>query len=219
MTRYRLGPVRLGRPFVCLAVLVYLLWSGTPARIHGQSADALMARADEDLFAGRVVEAAKGYDRVAALLPAQAPYLWQRGIALYYAARYRDCRLQFESHRLVNPDDVENAAWHFLCVARESSFAAARAALLPVGPDRRSPMREVYQMLQGTATPDEVIAAGKGSTSGRFYAALYVGLYHESLGDPVRARQHISVAALDEFARVGGYMHSVARAHAGRMGR
>ena len=190
------GPVRGGRPFVCVVVLACLLGAAVPAA--GQDAAALMARADEDLFAGRAVEAAKSFDRVAALLPAQAPHLWQRGIALYYAARFRDCRLQFESHRLVNPDDVENAAWHFLCVAKESSPAAARTAVLPVGPDRRSPMREVYEMLQGTATPDDVIAAGKGSASGRFYAALYVGLYHESQGDTVRARQHMAVAARDE---------------------
>ncbi len=212
-----MGLARGGRPFVCLAILLCLLGAAMPSA--GQEATALMARADEDLFAGRVVEAAKGYDRVAALLPAQAPHLWQRGIALYYAARFRDCRLQFESHRLVNPDDVENAAWHFLCVARESSFAAARAALLPVGPDRRSPMREVYEMLQGTATPEDVVAAGKGSASGRFYAALYVGLYQESMGDTVRARQHMAVAARDEFAGVGGYMHRVAQVHVGRMGK
>ena len=215
--RCRMGLALKSRPFVCVVILVCVLGAGRPAA--GQDAAALMARADEDLFAGRAVEAAKGFDRVAALLPAQAPHLWQRGIALYYAARFRDCRLQFESHRLVNPDDVENAAWHFLCVARESSFAAARTALLPAGPDRRSPMRQVYEMLQGTATPDEVIAAGKGSTSGRFYAALYVGLYHDSRGDTARARQHMAVAARDEFAGVGGYMHRVARVHFGRMGK
>ncbi|MEQ1897199.1 MAG: hypothetical protein ABL971_07415 [Vicinamibacterales bacterium] len=214
-----MGPTREGRPFVCLAILLCLLGPSALAPVHGQSADVLMARADEDLFAGRVVEAAKGYDRVAALLPAEAPHLWQRGIALYYAARFRDCRLQFESHRLVNPDDVENAAWHFLCVARDSSFAAARSALLPVGTDRRSPMREVYEMLQGTATPDDVIAAGKGSASGRFYAALYAGLYQEARGDTARARQQMTVAARDEFARVGGYMHRVAQVHLGRMGK
>ena len=219
MTRFRMGLALEGRPFVCLAILVCLLGPGVPARVHAQSADALMARADQDLFAGRVVEAAKGYDRVAALLPVQAPHLWQRGIALYYAARVRDCRLQFESHRLVNPDDVENAAWHFLCVARDSSVAAARTALLPVGMDRRSPMREVYEMLQGTATPDDVIAAGQGSASGRFYAALYAGLYQESQGDTVRARQQMAVAARDEFAGVGGYMHRVAQVHLARMGK
>jgi lipoprotein NlpI len=172
-----------------------------------------MVRADEDLLGGRVTEAVTGFNRLAALLPAQAPYLWQRGIALYYAGQFRECRLQFESHRLVNPDDVENAAWHFLCVARESSISAARAALLPVGMDRRSPMREVYALLQGKATPDEVIEAGRGSASGRFYAALYVGLHYEAQGDRVRAQGQMTIAARDEFARAGGYMHRVAQLH------
>ena len=93
------------------------------------------------------------FDDLARLAPDEAPYLWQRGIAQYYAGRFRECRAQFESHRTVNPDDVENAAWHFLCVARGESVAAARAALLPVGPDARVPMREIYQMFRGVIDP------------------------------------------------------------------
>ena len=80
------------------------------------------------------------FDVLAKLIPDEAPQLWQRGIALYYAGRFADCRRQFESHRTVNPDDVENAAWHFLCVARERDAGTGTAALLPVGPDARVPM-------------------------------------------------------------------------------
>lgn len=173
-----------------------------------------MARADAALLAGRVDEAVKGFDAVIAARPAQAPYLWQRGIALFYAGRYKDCRLQFDAHRHVNPDDVENAAWHFLCAAHETSFAAAARALLPVGPDRRSPMREVYEMLRGAMTPEDVLEAGKGSASGRFYGALYVALFYDAQGDRVRARSYIDTAAREEFSRVGGYMHAVAVLHA-----
>jgi hypothetical protein len=106
---------RKSRPILCLAIFSALTWFGPGARLYAQDAQALMVRADEDLLGGRVTEAVTGFNRLAALLPAQAPYLWQRGIALYYAGQFRECRLQFESHRLVNPDDVENAAWHFLC--------------------------------------------------------------------------------------------------------
>ncbi len=74
-----------------------------------------------------------GFDRVVALQPEVAPQLWQRGIALYYAGRFDAGRLQFESHRTVNPADVENAAWHFLCVAKAESAAAAKDRMLPVG--------------------------------------------------------------------------------------
>ena len=82
-------------------------------------------RAVEDFQAGRIAQSVAGFDRVAKIVPDYAPQLWQRGIALYYAGRYKDCRAQFESHRTVNPDDVENAAWHFLCVARAESPAKA----------------------------------------------------------------------------------------------
>src|SRR5690606_13447324 len=140
------------------------------------------------------------------------PELWQRGIALYYAGRYQDCRAPFESHRTVNSSDVANAAWQFLWVARGESPAEATAALLPVGPDSRIPMREIYQMFRGTLTPDQVIRAAGTEPGALFYAYLYTGLYHEAIGDRERARKQISTAAEDRFA-VGGYMHMVARVH------
>ena len=55
------------------------------------------------------------------------------------------------------PAEVGNAAWHFLCVARAESPEAARQQLLPVGPAARVPMREVYQMFLGRATPAPVL--------------------------------------------------------------
>ena len=67
----------------------------------------------------------------------------------------------FESHRLVNPNDVENAAWHFLCVARQESPTAALAALLPVGPDSRMPMTEIYRMFRNALSPEGVIEAAQ----------------------------------------------------------
>ncbi len=82
---------------------------------------AIMDQAVADFRNGRLAESAAGFDSLARLVPESAPQLWQRGIALYYVGRYKDCRAQFESHRTVNPNDVENAAWHFLCVARAES--------------------------------------------------------------------------------------------------
>ena len=158
-------------------------------------------------------ESAAGFDKLVALVPDVAPRLWQRGIVLYYAGRYDDCRAQFESHRLVNPNDVENAAWHFLCVARADSPEEARAALLPVGPDPRIPMQEVYGILSGSQTAEDVMAATGGRPSAEFYAHLYLGLYAEALGDSRDAMEHIRAAALDTYAQTGGFMHTVARVH------
>jgi lipoprotein NlpI len=178
-----------------------------------QDLQAIFNKAVADFENGRFAESAKGFDSLANAVPERAPHLWQRGIALYYAGRYDDCRRQFESHRAVNPDDVENAAWHFLCVARAESPARARAALLPVGPDPRVPMREVYQMFRGTLTPEQVLSAAGTGLDGQFFAHLYLGLYFEATGMKGRAREHITIAAADRFARAGGYMHMVARVH------
>ncbi len=177
------------------------------------AAESALARATAHFQAGRVVESAAEFDNVVKLAPEYAPQLWQRGIALYYAGRNRDCRAQFESHRTVNPDDVENAAWHFLCVARAESAERARAALLPVGPDSRVPMREVYEMFRGTIGPEKVLAAAGTSASSAFYAQLYVGLYFEAIGRKADALAHIKAAAADRYASAGGYMNRVARVH------
>jgi lipoprotein NlpI len=178
-----------------------------------QNPQALLGRAVDEFEQGRFAQSASTFDEVAKVVPGQAPHLWQRGIALYYAGRYADCRRQFESHRTVNPDDVENAAWHFLCVAREQSPDKARAALLPVGPDFRSPMREVYQMFRGALTAEDVVKAAGNDPSGQFYAHLYVGLYSEALGRKDVALKHIKEAASARFASAGGYMHMVAGVH------
>ena len=180
--------------------------------LAAQEPRAVFEKAVADFEAGRVTESAAGFDALVKLVPSAAPELWQRGIALYYAGRYQDCRAQFESHRTVNPNDVENAVWHFLCVARVESPEKARTAILPVGPDSRVPMRQVYEMFRGTLSPDRVLAAAGPRPSGEFFAHLYVGLYYEALRDK-RAVEHIRIAAADRFADAGGYMHTVAKVH------
>ena len=162
---------------------------------------AIFDRAIADFRSGRITESVAGFDTLARLVPDEAPQLWQRGIALYYAGRFKDCRAQFESHRTVNPNDVENAAWHFACVARAESSQSARAALLPVGPDSRSPMAEIYQMFRGTLAPEQVLAAAGARPGSQFYAHLYLGLYFEALGNKARALEHITEAAADRYAR------------------
>jgi len=181
--------------------------------VAAQSPQQVLDSAVADFSAGRLQQAAAGFDRLVELQPAYAPQLWQRGIALYYVGRYQDCREQFELHRTVNPADVENAAWHFLCVARLDSPEAARRDLLPVGTDRRVPMAEIYRMFEGALEPAEVLAAAGAQPRARFYAQLYIGLYAEAMGQQDAARAAIAAAADERYAGVGGYMHMVARVH------
>ena len=100
-----------------------------------QDLQAVFNRAVADFENGRFKESAAGFDSLAKAVPERAPYLWQRGIALYYAGRYDDCRRQFESHRAVNPDDVENAfeaigikdrALEHITIAAADRFAGRR---------------------------------------------------------------------------------------------
>jgi len=109
--------------------------------------------------------------------------------------------------------DVENAARTF-CASRGSRRRRRpKAALLPVGPDLRKPMREIYQMFRGDLKPDQVIAAaGSDDLAAVFCAQLYVSLYFEAIGDAKRALPHLTAAAEDRF-REAGYMHGVARVH------
>ncbi len=201
---------RSWRPTAWLGLLLALAVS---TFVRAQTVQEIFDQAVADFGAGRLVESAERFDQVARAQPGLAPQLWQRGIALYYAGRYEDCRRQFESHLTVNPSDVENSAWHFLCVARAESPEAALEALLPVGPDPRRPMREIYEMFSGRMTPQDVLSAAGGRPRARFYAHLYRGLYHEAFGRTEAAREEIFLAAADQFAQVGGYMHMVAVVH------
>ena len=204
---------RAFRVFLGVALAIACAVATPGAQRAGDNPRAVLDRAIDDFLAGRLNESLAGFDRVVALAPQAAPELWQRGIALYYAGRYQDCRRQFESHRTVNPNDVENPAWHFMCVAKAESPAKARAALLPVGPDQRSPMREIYEMFRGTMTPDAILALPNSQPSARFFAELYVGLYYDSIGDRARATPHLRNAADRKYATAGGYMHRVAELH------
>ena len=166
---------------------------------------------------GRFEEAIKDWDEVIRLNPERGPYHWQRGIGYYYAGRHEDGRKQFVSHQRVNPNDVENAVFHFICNARAHGLERARPELIPIKGDSRVPMAEIHQLFSGKLDADAVLAAArKGSSESRrapeFYAHYYLGLYFEVTGDPARTREHIFAA--EKLADTAGYMGDCARVHA-----
>ncbi len=168
-------------------------------------------RAPARFKAGQFEGSIEDFDQVVVLDSSQDPYLWQRGISYYYAGRFAECRGQFERHRLVNPNDVENAVWHLLCFAAEDGLEAAQEAMLPVGPDARRPMREIDALFRGEGSVDEVEAAVREEGPGaRFYADLYLGLYYELVGEEEKAAVSIERAA---SLPNRGYMVEVARVH------
>jgi lipoprotein NlpI len=198
-----------------LLAVAAVLGAGVPA--VAQNLQAVLDKAVADFEAGRVVDSATGFDTVVQAAPLLAPRLWQRGVTLFYAGRFADCKSQMEATMRVSPDDVENAAWHYMCVARLESPARARASLLPVQLDTRVPMKEIYEMLRGTMTPDAVVKAAGATPAGQFYANFYAGLYYDVNGDRTRALPAMTTAAMDRYAMAGGYMHAAARIHLARL--
>src|SRR6266536_960616 len=179
-------------------------------------------RGEENFKLGRIKESAADFDKFVELSPDQAPKLWQRGISLYYAGRYEDGQRQFELHQTINSNDVENAVWHFLCVARRSGIDKARAALLKIENDPRVPMMQIYALYAGKGSAEEVMKAATASKSSPnelnerlFYAHLYLGLYFDVAANEKMAREHIVQAA--ELFKADNYMGDVARIHAALM--
>ena len=209
-----------------LAAVVALL--ALPSSIIAQEADpaeennprALQGRAIEHFFAGRIKEAVADWDKVVELAPRQAPYNWQRGLGLYYAERYEDGVAQFELHQTVNSNDVENAAWHFICMVRTKggSVEKAREKLIPIEGDSRVPMKQIHDLFAGKGTADDVLAAAKAGNpieerlrNNLCYAHLYLGLYFEALGEQEKANAHMKLAAVDY--KMDHYMGQTAQVH------
>jgi lipoprotein NlpI len=166
---------------------------------------------------GKIEESIRDFDAYLKLRPSQEVSHWKRGISYYYAGRFDDGKRQFEGYQTVDGNDVENAVWRYLCMARTVGVAKARADLLKIGEDKRVPMRQVYELFAGRGTPNQVMSAallGKATEAQRnerlFYAHLYLGLYYEAEGD--EKRWHANLArAVD--CKIGHYMWDVARVH------
>ena len=194
-------------------------------RINPDSASAYYWRGRSQFRLGKFDDSLADFDRYVKLQPEFASRQWERGITCYYAGKFAEGARQFQLYQTYHDNDVENSVWRFLCSARlqgPNAVEKARAEILPIENDRRVPMMQVYAMYQGDLTPDEVLSAARagdpsaGQLNTRmFYACLYIGLYHEVVGDATLARKFILQAADDH--RIGHYMWDVARIHAERL--
>ena len=186
-------------------------------QLDPRNVEAYDHRGSEQFKLGRIAESIADFDKAIELDPARERGHWKRGISYYYAGKYRLGRKQFESYQTFDDNDVENAVWRYLCMARGESADKARRELLKIKDDRRVPMMQVYAMFAGKTKPDEVLAAARAGdpspeelNARLFYAELYVGLYFDAGGMRDQAAEHIA-AAVDH--RIGHYMWDVARVH------
>jgi lipoprotein NlpI len=180
-----------------------------------QTAQDYVSRGMQQFRENNITDSLHDFDRAAKITPEAAPHLWQRGICHYYAKKFQQGREQFESHQQVNPHDVENATWHFLCVAKLDGLEAARKALIPINTarDLRIPMAQIYELYAGHGSEKSVLAAAKKADSERaqMYAHLYLGLYYEVAGNTKQAQLHMKLAAAAKLRN--NYMHEVAKIH------
>jgi len=176
---------------------------------------ALYLRGCERLCVGDFAGSVADFDRYLAAEPNARARLWQRGIACYFAKKYEAGAKQFSAYQTFDGSDVENAVWHVLCLSQVDDFATASAKIMPVGPDRRVPMRDVYLLYAGQGSVDDVLARAEAEPDGprrrraKFYAHLYLGLYFDVIDERAKAVHHLDLAT-HKFP-IDNYMWDVAK--------
>ncbi len=195
-------------------------------RIEPNAVDAYAYRGQERFKSGNLTGAIEDFDKEIELSPSREPHHWQRGIAYYYLGKYTQGRNQFALHKSVNPNDVENAVFHFVCAAQVSGFEKARENLMEIGRDRRVPMTEIYQLFRGEgdeeANIQRIFAAARAGTPSKpeldnrlYYANYYIALYFEAKGDKAKNREYIAKAVNDHPQQ--HYMGDCGRVHLWRL--
>jgi tetratricopeptide (TPR) repeat protein len=92
----------------------------------------------------RLQDSLGAFDKAQALVPTLHPYLWQRGLTLYYLDRFAQAAQQFRDDLAVNPLDVEEIVWENASMRRLE--AAPRATSLP--PGKQDPRRIMVSLLK-----------------------------------------------------------------------
>lgn len=186
--------------------------------LEPDAAGAYQRRGECHFKAGKIKESIADFDKYLTFVPQREPDHWQRGLSYYYAGEFDKGVKQFELHKKVNPEDVENAVWHYLCKARIDGVDKAREALIEIKSDRRTWAMPVYEMYRGKMTPDDVLKKSTADIKDEdllknnlFYAHLYIGLFYEADGKADLAKKHIELA--HEKYPSDHYMGDVARVH------
>lgn len=188
-------------------------------QMNPKSASAYSLRGMIHFKLGNIRESLADFDQQIRLDPKAEASHWRRGLTLYYAEKFSEGAAQFVQSDKAEPEDVENAIWHFLCNARVVGIDKARAQFLKVTHDPRGDlMMAIYRLFRGEGQPNDILTlaeAGDVPTAERhirrFYAHYYVGMYFEAIGEREKSLKHISKAV--EKYPVKHYMMDVARVH------
>ena len=181
-------------------------------------------RGDARLFLGEFKAAVADYDKMVELDASVDASHWRRGIALFYARQYDAAARQFERYHSFDDVDRENGIWRYLCQVKADGVEKAEAGLLKYEKDDREPFGDVYRLFAGTIKPEAIVERIEREEIGeterekrRFYAHLYIGLWHAVHGRPQAAMPHLKRAVENTWGPTAGfgpnYMWHVGRLH------
>jgi hypothetical protein len=206
------------------------------------SPEVLIRQGMEEFAKGDVTSSINLFTRVESIENRYAPFLWQKGIAEYYADEFKACSDQFALDLSVNKDDTEEVLWKYLCDSRleaesrlsqgagggmvgEGGQKLTTVRLLPQRvADPRPIMQLAYTTFSGATGPstleDAGTAAGRDSPQ-YFYSRLYLSLYYESKGDVDSSGKYMLEAlggGYGDSSRSRDFMVFVAQQHALKRG-
>ena len=178
-------------------------------------------RGDSLFFLREYEQAVAEYRAMVKLDPKLDASHWRLGIALYFADQHDAAAKQFDKYHSFDDVDRENGIWRFLCHYRAFGKKRAAKELLRYDKDDREPFPIVYQLFDGSITPEEALRKIPNSLPAierdkrLFYTELYIGLLKTVQDDTEAARKTLGRAVSRKWPRTAGfgpsYMWHVAR--------
>lgn len=185
-----------------------------PTRIQNRSNELEWhsSRSDYYFWAGLFEFAVIEYGWMIEIDPKLKASHWRRGVAFFYAGRYREAAKQFEAYRPPDNVDCESGIWRYLCQRKANSPKKARAGLHKFNKVDQEPFPDIYRLCAGEAKPNEILKRIESAkippakrNRRRYYAELYIGLYEFVEGRTKSARTHLENAAVYTKAPEAGF--------------
>jgi lipoprotein NlpI len=181
-------------------------------------------RADVYFFSGEFEKSVADYEKMVELNKDSGPSHWRRGIARFYANKFKEAAHQFEIYHSFDDVDRENGIWRFFSQYKAYGPKKAREGLLKYKKDDREPFPSVYKLFSGDLKGEAILKAIEAAEISdsdrekrRFYANLYVGLNYALEDKPKLALPFLKDSTANKWGPVSGYgpnyMWHVGRLH------
>ncbi|XP_024531544.1 uncharacterized protein LOC112346547 [Selaginella moellendorffii] len=155
------------------------------------------------------------FDKCLEVLPDDLPYLWQRGLTLFYLNKFEEAATQFRENIKARPDDTEELVWCFLCDAHIDGLEEARKRLPPIGDDDRPFMNKIYELYKNGGDPQQMLSdLGVDDGQEYFYMALYAALYYDAQKNLEAAKATMEAACRSSYgSKAKDYVAYITKIH------